>query len=258
MKSDWAPGSAHPSLSCVSLWDSFSTKCKICIFLLPSLVIPWLQQWQWVGGIWLASLGLLLTTRPPWFWWAARFIPLSGSVAFFALWLPWTVPGDPLCPDLWFSPTKEGVQRGWIIGLKGTGLAMGFLGLGRAATANEIFYTFQRLGFPLVPLFILWITIQQTNRLLADWRRTLQAHRARSTPAKGSIEQTKFLARVWAQLLVRSQKRTEDLAFALQARGFRRRFFILNKRPANPFTWIFPVGLVVLFGMMAFWELGWI
>ena len=258
MKSDWAPNSALSGLSRVGLWDSCSTKCKICLFLIPSMAIPWFQHWPWVGSIWLVALSLLSTTRPNWFWWAVRFLPLAGSVAFFAFWLPWTVAGDFLWPDAWYSPTKEGLHRGLLLWLKGTGLAMGFLGLCRAATANEIFFTFQSVGFPVVPLCVIWITLQQTNRLLADWRRTMQAHRARSTPAMGNIEQTRFMARVWAQLLVRSQKRTEELTYALQARGFRRRFFILNKRTANPFTWIFPVGLVVLFGLVAIWELGWL
>ncbi len=258
MKSDWASNSAQPVLSRGNLWDHCSTKCKIWTFLLPSLAIPWFQPWERVGSVWLVAFGVLLTTKPPWFWWLLRFLPLAGSVAFFALWLPWTIAGEFLWPDLWFSPSKEGLHRGVILWLKGTGLAMGFLGLSRAAKANDIFFTLQSVGFPRLLLCVFWITIQQTNRLLADWRRTMQAHRARSTPGKGNIQKTMFMARVWAQLLVRSQKRTEELTFALQARGFNRRFFILDKDATIPFTWIFPIGLVALFGMLAFWELGWL
>lgn len=238
-------------------WDRFSPGCKITLFLTPVIAVIILFSLEGILYSWLVAFVLLLLTRPNGEWWVTRFLPLAGSIGFFGVWLPWTVNGPGIWPDLWYSPSWVGVGRAAVLWLKGTTVAMGFLGLGRVSTANEILATFQVLKIPSVPLCVAWITIQQTNRLLADWRRVLQAHRARATPVRGALGQTQFMAGVWAQMLVRSQKRTEDLVCGLQARGFSRKFHFLPKAPFSFFMWVFPVFLAILFFGLWAVEQGW-
>ncbi len=226
-------------------WHHFSAACKITIFFIPILSVICFFQFDSVFFAWLVAFGLLLSTWPGTEWWITRFLPLAGSLAFFSIWMPWTVPGDPIWPDLWYSPSMSGVGKALLLWLKGTTVAMGFLGLGRVCCSNEILATFQGIGIPPVFLCVIWITIQQTKRLLADWRRALQAHRARATPSKGAMEQTQFMAGVWAQMLIRSQMRTEDLVCSLQARGFSRRFHLLPQAKTISLMWIFPFVLAL-------------
>lgn len=254
MKRDGIEG-RMPTLSfMVGGWSRFSSACKIFLFLQPALGVIIFFQLGAVFFTWFIALGLLLSTRPNSEWWITCFLPLAGSVAFFAIWLPWTVVGEPIWPVFWFSPSWTGVGRAFLLWLKGTTVAMGFLGLGRVCSSNEMLATFQMFKIPSVPLCVIWITIQQTKRLFADWRRTLQAHRARATPAKGAFGQTQFMASVWAQMLVRSQNRTEDLACALQARGFSRRFYFLPTINKSSNLWIFPFILFFTFFILLILE----
>lgn len=239
-------------------WDNFSSPCKIVLFLVPGLSIFVFFRFESVLFTWFIALGLLVSTRPEGDWWITRFLPLAGSLTFFAVWLPWTVPGDPIWPEFWLSPTLAGVNRAVLLWMKGTTVAMGFLGLSRVSSSNEILAALQRLKIPSVPLCVVWITIQQTKRLLADWRRTLQAHRARATPVRGAFGQTQFMAKVWAQMLVRSQKRTEELVCGLQARGFSRKFYFLPMSHTSSLMWVFPVVLILAFLVLAAREQGWL
>lgn len=198
--------------------------------------------------LWLVIGGNLLGTRPDRLWLGTRVLPALLSIAFFAIWLPWTVPGQPAWPDWGWSPSWEGLNKGLGLFLKGTGVAMAFLALGRRLSLQELLSTLQTLGFPSLFLTLVWITVQQTERLIREWKSLSQAHRSRGAFLTENPNRMRLMARSWAQLLIRVTKRSEDLHDALKARAFQRRFLSIETHPHDFSAWLGALAKVALVG----------
>jgi|GEM_PF-4341933 len=222
------------------LWGPWPPIAKLLFLLAPALGLMLAQGWPCLLCLWTVALAAHLLTWPDSEWIWTRLLPMSASIAFFAIWLPWTLPGEPIFEGQWWSPGWDGSIRGLSLFLKGTGVALGFLSVVRSFQQTELLATLQKLAVPRLLLTIGWITVQQTQRLLREWKNLSQAHRARGAYLGERTDRTRLMANSWAQLFVRAQKRSDDLGDALKGRAFCRNFesfsFLSQPAPARSST----------------------
>lgn len=218
-------------------WESWPSFPKLFFLLTPVIGLMVIQGIPSLVPVWIWTLTILVMSAPgkDWFW--TRILPMVGSIAFFAVWIPWTQPGIPLLEETWWAPTREGLTKGVSMLLKGTGVGFCFLCVVRSFQQTELLATLQKLGIPRLFLTICWITVQQTQRLLREWGSLSQAHRARGAFLNQRTDRTRLMASSWAQLFVRVQKRSDDLGDALKSRGFSRQFHCLKPQRSSPLAW---------------------
>lgn len=219
-------------------WESWPSLPKLFFLLTPVIGLMVVQRIPPLVLFWTGSLTLLVLSAPGKEWLWTRILPMVGSIAFFAVWIPWTQPGIPFFEDIWWSPTNEGLTKGFSMLLKGTGIGSCFLSVVRSFQQTELLATLQKLGTPRLFLTIGWITVQQTQRLLREWGNLSQAHRARGAFLNQRTDRTRLMASSWAQLFVRVQKRSDDLGDALKSRAFSRQFQSLKPQKGSPPAWV--------------------
>jgi cobalt/nickel transport system permease protein len=195
----------------------------------------------------LARLSMRSTLR--------RMLALEAFMIPVLLFLPFTVPGEPIAAAGSLSISAEGLARaaGLLLAVNAVVLAtqalIGTIGpaaLGHALLALRVPEKLARL----VSLTVRYISVVQS-----EYDRLRLAMTARGFQPRGNLHTWRSLGYLFGMLLVRSFARSERIMEAMACRGFGGRYVVLTSSAPVAGDWVFAgcvgVALVALGGCAA-------
>ena len=211
-----------------------------------SLFPFWAEGLTQLGGLWAASLVLVLLARVPLRHVVRRLAAINTFMAFLVLILPWGMPGTSLLDVGGFSYSREGFVQALTIALKGNILLLVFTAFVSTMDPVTFAYALERLYVPPKLTMLLLFTLRYLTVLDQEYRRLRTAMTVRVFRPALSRHTLRSLGHLVGMLLVRSLDRSERIHEAMKCRAFTGHFHTVRRFKAGSIDAVFATGLVAI------------
>lgn len=199
--------------------------------VLPALRPAWLAL---AGGLVLmkmARLNPVLVLR--------RLVVVNFFIAFLWIFLPFTVPGEPIFDLGPLHATIQGLDRALLITIKSNAIVISLMALLGTISVQNLGPALQQLGVPDKLCHILLFTHRYIFSIHQEYTTMRQAMRARGFKPRTDTHTYRTFAWLVGMLLVKSWDRAERVHGAMLCRGFRGRFYSLTAFETRPADYLF-------------------
>ena len=169
----------------------------------------------------MACLNLILVMK--------RLMVVNVFVGFLWLFLPFSLPGEPLWSLGPLHVTNEGIALALLITIKSNAIVLTLMALLGSIPVQDLGPALQRLKFPDKLCHILLFTYRYIFVIHKEYMTMRQAMRARGFKPRTNRHTYRTYAWLVGMLLVRSWDRAERVREAMHCRGFRGRFYSLTQ-----------------------------
>jgi cobalt/nickel transport system permease protein len=212
-----------------SLMDSIDPRARIVTAILFSLVVAAANDLSTVGiamamavsGSVLAKLRLLGAAR--------RLVPVNVFAIVLIALLPLTAGQSTLVA---FGPihySKEGLLLALAIALKTNAIVLGIMVLLGSLDLITLGHALRHLGLPDKLAHLLLFTVRYVDVLHGEYVRLRAAMKTRGFRPRVNAHTYRSYGHLVGMLLVRSLDRSERIVAAMKCRGFRGRFYLLDR-----------------------------
>lgn len=213
-----------------------SPRCKLVAALAVAVCVAPLRSCA-IAAVALALGALLcLWARLPLRRLGRRLAAVNVFAAFLWLFLPFSIPGEPLLhigplpplPDwLALTATATGVTQAVLLTLKSNAIVLSFIALAGTSDITAVGHAASALGLPDKLALLLLFTWRQLHVVAQEYQRLRTAARVRGFVPRTSLHTYRTYANLAGMVLVRSFDRAERVGQAMRLRGFAGRFHLL-------------------------------
>jgi cobalt/nickel transport system permease protein len=157
-----------------------------------------------------------------------RLLPLGAIMALMVLLLPLTTDGTPLFRLGPVAFSREGLQLGVLVALKGSAIALALLVLMGSIDPTALGHTLSHLRVPDKLTHLLLFTVRYLDVLHREYVRLRTAARVRGFRPRMDRHTYRTYGHLVGMLLVRSFDRADRIVAAMKCRGFHGRFFMFD------------------------------
>ena len=160
---------------------------------------------------------------------AKRLLAVNSLIALFWVLLPLTYPGDALF-YLWSLPiSRAGVILSAQMTLKSNAILLVFIAMIAPIPFNTLGYALERLRVPRKLVYLLLMTYRYIFVIEEEYHKLIRAAKIRGFSPKTDIHTYRTVAWLVGMLFVRASKRAGRVYQAMICRGFKGRFYSLQK-----------------------------
>lgn len=189
------------------------------------------------------AAGLAMLARLPAGPTLRRMLGLDAFMVPILLFLPFTVPGEPVAVWGAFAISVEGVEQAARIVLTANAVVLALLALVGSIEPAILGHALLGLGVPDKLARMLLLTVRYVAVLRMEYQRLRTAMRARAFRARSDRHTWVSFGYLFGMLLVRSFERSERIADAMKCRGFAGRYFVADAPPLRRADWGFAAAL---------------
>ena len=175
---------------------------------------------------------------------------LNVFVLMLAVFMPVMTPGEAafsLGPIVW---TREGLTHALVIGLRANAIMVTLLALVTTMEPAHLGFALHSLGCPGKLAHLLLFMVRYVEVIHREYHRLRDAMRLRAFKPSFSRHTLRTFGYLVGQLLVRSFDRSERIMEAMKCRGFRGRFYVLDRFAVGAGDYMFSAAsLAVLAGL---------
>ncbi|BCS87028.1 cobalt ECF transporter T component CbiQ [Pseudodesulfovibrio sediminis] len=163
-----------------------------------------------------------------------RLFVVNFFIAFLWLFLPFSLPGDPILSLGPFHATNEGVNLALLITIKSNAIVLALMALIGTIPVQNLGPAMQQLGVQRKLCHILLFTYRYIFVIHDEYRTMRQSMQARGFKPRTNTHTYRSYAWLVGMLLVKSWDRAERVQSAMQCRGFKGRFYTLTEFETKP------------------------
>ncbi len=177
-----------------------------------------------------------------------RVLAMDTFMLLILLFLPFSVPGQPLFAVGPLVASVDGVHQAVQIVLTANAIVLALLALVGTIEPVAFGHALSRLRVPAKVVFLLLFTVRYIAVLHREYARLRLAMKARAFKAKGNVHTWRSLGWLFGMLLVRSFERSERILAAMKCRGFTGRYHVIDTPSFGPADRLFGAcaGLVLI------------
>ena len=157
-----------------------------------------------------------------------RLLPLAAILAVMVLLLPLTTTGTPMFHLGPIGFSREGLELGVLVALKGTAIALTLLVLLGSIDPTALGHTLSHLRVPAKLTHLLLFTVRYVGVLHREYVRLRTAARVRGFRPRMDRHTYRTYGHLAGMLLVRSFDRADRIVAAMKCRGFHGRFYMFD------------------------------
>ncbi|MEF2229878.1 MAG: cobalt ECF transporter T component CbiQ, partial [Pseudodesulfovibrio sp.] len=176
---------------------------------------------------------LVLLARLPLSRVLARMAVVNVFILFLWLFIPFSMPGDPVLALGPITATREGVRLALLLTVKSNAILLALTALLATIAVQDLGPALQRLRVPEKLCHILLFTYRYVFVIHREYLTMRQAMQARGFKPRTDRHTYRSYAWLLGMLLVRSWDRAERVHAAMRCRGFRGRFYSLARFTAS-------------------------
>ena len=204
-------------------------RVKVVLVVLFSGVVAGLDRFGALAGALLMGAAWVAAVRIPLADLLRRLVPVNLFVLFVCLFLPFTVPGEPLF-NLWgLVGSRAGLSQGLQIALKSNALMLLLLAVVASTPVFTLGHAMLALGFPSKLVHLLLFTYRYIHVMYREYGRLTTAMRIRGFRPRTDMHTYRTYAYLVGMILVRSADRARRVYDAMRCRGFRGNFYSLSR-----------------------------
>jgi len=160
---------------------------------------------------------------------AKRLIAINSLIILFWVLLPLTYPGDALF-YLWSFPiSRAGVILSAQMTLKSNSILLVFIAMIAPIPFNTLGYALERLHVPRKLVYLLLMTYRYIFVIEQEYQKLIRAAKIRGFSPRTNLHTYRTVAWLVGMLFVRASKRAGRVYQAMICRGFKGRFYSLQK-----------------------------
>jgi len=156
-----------------------------------------------------------------------RLAVVNVFILFLWLFLPFSLPGEPLFAFGPFKATQEGINLAALITVKSNGIVLTLMALMGTIAIQDLGPAMQQLRIPNKLCHILLFTYRYIFVIYQEYTTMRRAMAARGFCPKTNTHTYKSYAWLVGMLLVKSWDRAERVHGAMRCRGFKGQFYSL-------------------------------
>lgn len=157
-----------------------------------------------------------------------RLAAINVFVMFLWLFIPFSVPGEPLFTLLGLSGSREGVNMALLITLKSNAIIIAFTALIATTPVPDLGHALRKLRVPDKLGWLLIFTYRHIFLIAQEYDRLHSAMKIRGFIPRTNLHTYRAYASLVGMVLVRSWERSERVYHAMLCRGFNGSFKSLN------------------------------
>ncbi|MFB5662992.1 energy-coupling factor transporter transmembrane component T family protein [Alteribacillus sp. HJP-4] len=214
-----------------SILHSMDARAKLIAVFLFIIIIFLMNTWAGYGLLWAGAFCIYFMSGIPFHYIRKGMYPIMLLILFtFILHALFTKEGDVLVSLGVFEIYKGGVEQGLFIAFRllllvfiTSLLTLTTSPIDLTDALEQFFTPFKRIGLPAHEIALMMsIAIRFIPTLLQETEKIVKAQTARGADfSKGSLkERSQAFVALLVPLFVRAFKRAEDLAFAMESRGY--------------------------------------
>lgn len=157
-----------------------------------------------------------------------RLAAVEGFLVVVLLFLPFTVPGDPVFSFGPLAASGAGLHRAAEIVLTANAVVLAMLALVGTIEPVVLGHALARLRVPDKLVHLLLFTVRYIAVVHGEYGRLRLAMKARAFRARGRLHTWRSIGWLFGMLLVRSFERAERIRDAMKCRGFAGRYHLID------------------------------
>lgn len=181
-----------------------------------------------------------------------RLSVVALFMAFLWIFLPFSLPGEPLFHLGPLTATHPGIRLCLLLSAKGFGIVLALTALLATMPITALGQALQQLGFPEKLCLLLLFTWRYIAVIRQEYLRQHRCVKARGFRPRTNVHTYRTYAWLVAMLFVRSWDRAERVHQAMRCRGFTGRFHSIVRFDRTPADWLLLLcGLATGAGLLA-------
>lgn len=184
------------------------------------------------------------------FW---RLVMVNGFILVLWLFLPFTMPGKLLFTLFGLEATVEGVDYAVLITIKSNTIVIACIALLSTCSVFKLVHALHYLYVPDKLVHIFFFTYRYIHVINLEYVRLTNAMKVRCFIPRNNLHTYKSLAYLIGMLILKSYERSRRIYNAMLCRGFKGKFYILERYEFHASDWLFGIisllfiaGLVVI------------
>ena len=184
------------------------------------------------------------------FW---RLIMVNGFILVLWLFLPFTTPGKTLFTLFGLEATVEGVDYAVLITIKSNTIIIACMALLSTCSIIKLVHAMHYLYVPNKLVHIFFFSYRYIHVINLEYLRLTNAMKVRCFISRNNLHTYKSFAYLIGMLILKSYERSRRVYNAMLCRGFKGKFYILERCEFQVSDWLFGIssllfiaGLVVL------------
>lgn len=179
------------------------------------------------------------------------------NALIFLLWLllPFTFKGEILTRIGSLAVYRPGVVLAAQITLKSNAILLAFIALVATMTFSTLGHALLRLRVPEKIVHLLLMTYRYVFVIEQEYLRLVQATKIRGFRPGTNANTYRTYSYLVGMLFVRAAARAERVHQAMLCRGFKGKFYSLQKFQISSASWMFSILMTVIIGGLVFWEI---
>jgi cobalt/nickel transport system permease protein len=201
----------------------------------------------------ILAMAILVAARLPLkkvFW---RLIMVNGFILVLWLFLPFTTPGKTLFTLFGLEATVEGVDYAVLITIKSNTIVIACIALLSTCSVFKLVHALYYLYVPEKLVHIFYFSYRYIHVINLEYIRLTNAMKVRCFIPRNNLHTYKSFAYLIGMLILKSYERSRRIYNAMLCRGFKGKFYILERYEFHASDWLFGIisllfiaGLVVL------------
>ena len=210
----------EPFADGTSILHRFDARAKLVAALVYCCVVALLGDWRALVLAVVFSSGLLGLARPNARLAARRLLVVNAFVAFLWLFVPWSVPGEPLMTWGPVTVTREGVDFSLLLTLRVNAIVFACIALLATSRTVDVAHALRALRVPEKLVVVLFFCVRYIEVIHGEYRRLAAAIKVRGFRPRTNLHTYRTYANLVGMLLVRSHDRAARIYEAMVCRGF--------------------------------------
>lgn len=184
----------------------------------------------------------------------SKLAGLNAFMLVLILFMPLSIPGEPVLGLSGLAWSAEGFQRAFLIAIKANALALMFMALLGTMDAASLTHALERLGSPRKLCHLLHFMARYIEVFHQEYHRARDAMRSRGFRPRCDVHTCRTYGYLIGLLLTRSFDRSERVFAAMKCRGFDGRLRSLSKYRLAWWDLAFVSAIVCGAVAMGWWE----
>jgi cobalt/nickel transport system permease protein len=185
-----------------------------------------------------------------------RLIMVNGFILVLWLFLPFTTPGKTLFTLFGFEATIEGVDYALLITIKSNTIVIACIALLSTCSVFKLVHALHYLYVPDKLVQIFFFSYRYIHVINLEYIRLTNAMKLRCFIPRNNLHTYKSFAYLIGMLILKSYERSRRIYNAMLCRGFKRKFYILERCELHALDWLF--GIIFLLFIAGLVALQWI
>lgn len=212
-----------------SLIDRLDPRLRVVMAALFAFIVVLSDQFLVLLIGLVTALGLVVIARLNPKRTLRRVVAMDLFIVGLLIMLPFTTPGTEIVSVMGLSASQEGLLHAIMIGLKANTSVLCLLALIGTMNATLLGQTLAHLKVPDKLVHLLLFTVRYLDVIGQEFKRMRRAMQARAFVMGTNWHTWRSVGYLIGMLLVRSLERSERIMAAMKCRGFKGRFYLLDK-----------------------------